>query len=67
MNISITDNGRGFNVEQESGNALKRGSLGIVGMKERARLLGGDLRIDSSDGNGCSIKATIPVKSRRTD
>jgi len=55
--FSIRDNGRGFDV----GNLIKKRSLGLIGMRERARLLGGELNIESKPGNGTLVKLTVPV------
>jgi signal transduction histidine kinase len=39
----------------------KRGGLGLVGMRERAHLLGGDLHIDSPTGQGTRITLKVPL------
>ncbi|MGE0406160.1 MAG: sensor histidine kinase [Candidatus Korobacteraceae bacterium] len=54
--LEVRDNGNGF--EHET--ALRSGSLGIMGMKERVLLLGGDLRISSILGKGTTVSARIP-------
>jgi signal transduction histidine kinase len=36
--------------------------LGLYGMRERARLLGGSLWLRSAPGRGCAVRATIPVR-----
>jgi signal transduction histidine kinase len=53
--LEIRDNGRGF---QEAQLAPVR-TLGVLGMKERALLLGGALTISSSPGNGTTVTARI--------
>lgn len=56
--VRVRDDGRGFDPEA----ALRAGrSRGLVGMRERAELLGGELRIDSAPGEGTTITAVIPV------
>lgn len=57
---SIVDNGRGFDVEPTLADAARRGRLGLVGMSERIRLLGGRLVLDSRPGGPTTITATIP-------
>lgn len=53
----VEDNGRGFDAE-----APARGRrLGLVGMRERAELLGGTLNIESTPGVGTSVFVRIPV------
>ncbi len=55
----IFDDGRGFDVD-----ALPEGHFGLLGMRERARLLGGRLRIESSPGRGARLEVTIPLEER---
>jgi signal transduction histidine kinase len=56
--LEVADNGRGV---PESGlTDLK--SIGIVGMKERALALGGEVVISSEPGCGTTITATIPLE-----
>ncbi len=57
--LTISDNGKGF-IESEI--ALKR-TLGILGMKERALLLGGTYEITSRPGKGTSVLIIIPLKN----
>ena len=54
--LEIEDNGRGFDPQAESG---KSGHYGLVGIKERAELLGGQLEIDSQPGEGTCLRVTI--------
>jgi len=57
--VTVRDNGRGF--EQHEGLELARnGKLGLVGMEERARLLGGTLSIHSKLRGGTRIVLDIP-------
>ena len=48
--MSISDDGIGY---REEGN--KEGGFGILGMRERANLVGGDLEIQSKKGEGCKV------------
>jgi signal transduction histidine kinase len=52
----VEDNGWGF----DAGAEPQAGSWGLVGIEERARLLGGRLRVTSSPGQGARIEVTIP-------
>ena len=56
VTLEVRDNGRGIREEK----LRKGGSLGILGMRERVALLGGDLTITSSPGNGTSVLVRIP-------
>jgi len=55
LELSISDNGKGFDVTGSDQN----GHYGIVGMKERALLVNGDLNIMSQPGQGTTIQLTI--------
>ena len=54
--LEVRDNGRGIDPEQLS----TGGSLGILGMQERALLLGGELTISGAPGKGTIVKVVIP-------
>lgn len=60
LRLQIDDLGVGFSPEAQ----VTGRSSGLTGMKERARLLGGSLTIQSTPGEGTSIVAKIPVPSR---
>jgi PAS domain S-box-containing protein len=55
--LEVRDNGKGVKHEQLSAAT----SLGILGMRERALLLGGDLTITGAPGQGTMVSARIPV------
>jgi two-component system sensor histidine kinase DegS len=61
VRISIEDNGRGFNAPERVGDLVSSGKLGLIGMYERARILGGTLMIRSEAGQGTEIVADVPV------
>jgi len=54
--VEIRDDGSGFDAS-----AQPQGSLGLLGMSERMMMVGGQLTIASSPGQGTQIAATIPV------
>ena len=54
--LDVRDNGRGIDPEQLS----TGGSLGILGMQERALLLGGELTISGNPGKGTTVRLRIP-------
>jgi signal transduction histidine kinase len=56
--LVVQDDGIGF-CESELSNTL--GSLGILGMKERAQFCGGNVQIKSSPGNGTTVTVRVPV------
>ena len=56
LRIQIIDEGRGFDVASAAGSGL-----GLIGMQERALLLGGHLSIASSPGRGTIVELRIPL------
>ncbi|EFO79329.1 GAF domain-containing protein [Oscillochloris trichoides DG-6] len=58
---SVRDRGRGFNVALVESNYNTRGSLGLLNMKERARLIGAELRIRSEPEQGTTVELRIPL------
>ena len=59
LRASITDDGHGFDVDRVCDEAAKAGRLGLVGMRERVRLLGGTLEITSREGGPTTVHAAI--------
>jgi signal transduction histidine kinase len=58
LGIEIRDDGIGFDVNQTQSNST---SLGLLGMRERAQLLGGLLSVQSKPDLGTSVRATLPA------
>ncbi|MFV9504806.1 MAG: GAF domain-containing protein [Oscillochloridaceae bacterium umkhey_bin13] len=58
---SVRDRGKGFNLSLVESSYNTRGSLGLLNMKERARLIGADLRIKSDPGTGTTVELRIPL------
>jgi hypothetical protein len=57
--LVVTDDGRGFEPEAAGADAT-RPSLGLLGMRERALALGGELRVDARPGQGTAVSARVP-------
>ncbi|MET0463176.1 MAG: HAMP domain-containing protein [Chitinophagaceae bacterium] len=55
LQLTITDDGKGFDANEQ------RRTLGLLGMKERAIMIGGQLEIYSSPGRGTTITVSIPA------
>jgi PAS domain S-box-containing protein len=62
--LVVEDDGIGF---CESGFSNALGSLGLLGMKERAQFCGGDVQISSSPGNGTTVTVRVPVDIPRAE
>jgi signal transduction histidine kinase len=60
IELRVTDNGSGFDVEQTLVRAARDGRFGLVGLHERARLLGGSSRIESKPGRPTAISVILP-------
>jgi signal transduction histidine kinase len=61
VQLSVTDDGAGFQTDAASE------GFGLIGMRERVTLLGGELEFDSQFGVGTTVAARIPVQRRPTD
>jgi PAS domain S-box-containing protein len=57
LTIVIEDDGAGFDVAE----AIRLGRLGILSMRERAKMVGGSLTIESAPGGGTTVYVGIPV------
>ena len=62
--LRITDDGIGFDVEQKRSETADRRCMGLLGMEERAAILGATLTITSKAGKGTQVKLTMPVESK---
>jgi signal transduction histidine kinase len=61
LTASVRDRGRGFNVEAVQADYTSRESLGLINMKERARLIGAEFRLRSKQGEGTIVELRIPL------
>jgi PAS domain S-box-containing protein len=55
--LVVRDDGKGFRESEVSG------SLGVLGMKERAKACGGDVQVSSSPGKGTTVTVRVPVRA----
>ena len=60
IRAQVSDDGRGFDPETTVAEAARAGRLGLVGMHERVRMLGGQTRIDSQSGGPTVVSAVLP-------
>jgi len=61
VKVSINDNGSGFRLPRRPEGLASLGKLGLAGMHERARLLGGTLVLKSRQGEGTVVTVEVPV------
>jgi PAS domain S-box-containing protein len=64
VRMIIADDGRGFNPKMV--NMMSKNSLGLIGMRERAQLIGANLTIDSKAGKGTTISVEVPIEKNST-
>jgi PAS domain S-box-containing protein len=58
--ITVSDNGKGFELAEQVGDLAKHGKLGLAGMQERVQLMGGTLEVKSQPGKGTTITIEAP-------
>ena len=59
--LEVADDGVGFGAETFSRPGYDGRGLGLLGMRERVEILGGECSIDSREGNGTRIRVRVPV------
>lgn len=59
--VSVSDNGKGMTESKKS----EQQSLGILGMRERAHLVGGEVSITSAQGRGTVVTVRVPIGADR--
>jgi signal transduction histidine kinase len=65
--LEIEDDGVGFDVEAVNKSYDKRGSLGMINLRERTELVTGLLTVDSAPGKGTRIQVYIPLTEEAAD
>ncbi len=61
VRVSVSDNGKGFELPQRPGDLASLGKLGLAGMNERVRLVNGTLIVQSAPGKGTTVVAEVPL------
>ena len=59
--ITVIDDGKGFETPEKISDLSRSGKLGLVGMEERVRLLGGSLEVKSKPGKGTVVIVGVPI------
>jgi two-component system sensor histidine kinase DegS len=59
--ISVVDDGRGFDLGEGLADLPRLGKLGLAGMEERVRLLNGRIKIESAPGKGTTVAVELPL------
>ena len=61
IKLTVSDNGEGFELQGSMDDLPRIGQLGLMGMQERAWLLGGSIEIDTAPGKGTTLKVDVPA------
>ncbi|MDO8473601.1 MAG: sensor histidine kinase, partial [Dehalococcoidia bacterium] len=60
IRVSVEDNGEGFKIPDRLTEMAYQGKLGLIGVQERVKLLGGRVVVRSSPGHGTTVCAELP-------
>lgn len=59
--VTISDNGKGFQVPKAAAEMSRLGKLGLIGMAERVRLIGGKISVNSGTDIGTTVSIEVPI------
>jgi signal transduction histidine kinase len=62
VRLAVQDNGIGFDPDAPGTRSKESGGFGLINMRERARLLGGELTVQSEPGRGTLVEAALSLK-----
>ena len=65
VRLLVEDDGRGFDPQNASRDAVELQKLGLLGIRERAELLGGEVQIESAPQKGTRLRVSIPLGDQR--
>jgi two-component system sensor histidine kinase DegS len=63
LTILVSDNGKGYDLNQVENRDRGAGGFGLLGISERVKMLGGTQEIESKIGGGTTVLIKIPVPS----
>jgi signal transduction histidine kinase len=66
VSLIVEDDGKGFDLDGALQAAPTQGSLGLLGMQERAKLVGGTLELESAPGSGATVFVRLPIEEAGT-
>jgi signal transduction histidine kinase len=61
LEVTIQDDGRGFDLQKVKESYEKRGSFGLLNIEERASLIGGMAEMHSAPGEGTTVRVIVPL------
>lgn len=62
--LIVSDDGKGFDPEKKKKNGNSDG-IGLIGMCERAEIIGGDIEVESARGKGTTIYVRVPCPEKK--
>ena len=62
LELAVQDDGKGFSQSPGKNTPRTQGGFGMLGIKERAALLGGDFNLQTAPGQGTRITVRIPLQ-----
>jgi PAS domain S-box-containing protein len=60
IRVTISDDGKGFELPAQLSEFASQGKLGLTGMAERVQLIGGQLDVSSQEGKGTTVMVRVP-------
>jgi signal transduction histidine kinase len=63
VSLIVEDDGQGFDADSLMRAHATRGKLGLLGMQERVKLIGGSLEIESAPGAGATVFVRLPLEA----
>lgn len=66
LRLTVADDGKGFDQRRVSRSIQAGKSFGLVSMRERAFLIGGEIRIESQKGEGTTVELRLPLAGRES-
>ena len=64
VGLTVQDDGVGFVVPETPDEFANQGHFGLLGLTERAELIGAELKVESQPGHGTSVRVIVPQNSR---
>lgn len=65
--VEIQDNGRGFSKEETAAMPMGQRGIGLIVMAERAKMLGGQMEIETFPEKGTTVRYLLPCTAHRAD
>lgn len=67
VNLRVEDDGCGFNINQTQAEAIQHQQWGLIGIQERAELVGGCFSVISTPGKGTQLQISVPFSASQED